>query len=1132
MTLGVGLVLGAILCAGVGLRLANLRRLMMDGWQRSLEGGAVTTQQTLDEWYLERVADAEQLAASVTLPGSSGSEPTARERGAFGQLFSPIARRGQFVAGWVIDRSGRPIAGFTDDTLYDTERDAVRRAIAHGRTTHSDLVPHAAVGSALSFASPVRAAAAGARSASAPGAVLLRADAIAAFGPWAQRRPNAALSMFVAPAKHGTVIVVACPGRKSPVCITQHDALPAGTPPALALARVDSFGVFRGIDGEEMLAVTRFDTTLQWGIVRRIARVDAAAPFRKELAIESAFLAVIVALFGVAAFAANREVRVRRLREQAQADARLATVVDTSRDGLVSLDEHFRITMVNSAVERLFGQSREALVGRPVVELFALEWRSYLARCLTSFARSGAEHAPLADSDRCLARRPDGELFPVDATLGRALLDGSPLFTLGVHDISDRARAEMFMHGQRQVLELIASGAPAPEALTALLNVVEIESPAMRCAAYELEEDGVMLRLVCAPRLPVGFTESTDEIVVGPVSAAVGTAMFRGEPVYSTDIATDPLWEDSYMYVLPYGLRAGWAMPLRAADGSLIGALACYYDEARGPTMRELELASAAVHLASIALSTARDASSLRSSEASFRSFVENAPAAIYRETRRGHVVSTNPAMVRLLGYQDSDALVQAADGGLLYRDVSTRSRLLAALEAHDVVRGEELEWRRSDGTFVTVRLSARAYRDDRGEVWLWEGFAEDVTPLRAAEHALRRSEKLAAVGQLISGVAHELNNPLSSIMHFAEDLLADERTPEDAEALVVIRDQARRSRAIVRDLLSFVQQREVHAERLALAEVVVATARAMRPAAEESGVRLQVAAGGEGSVLADRNGVEQIVTNLVGNALQAAGEGGEVWVRTEADAVSCRLIVEDTGPGIAPDVLPQIFDPFFTTKPIGEGTGLGLSVTLGIVEQLGGRIAVEPRDAVLPGTRFTVTLPLAAPGALPRRWETPARPAAAARAPLMPPASPSVISSPVAAALPASRVALVIDDEPSIRAALRRYFARRGWLVEEAEDGAAAMSLIESHGERFRVVISDLRMPGFSGMELHDRLARERPALLRRVMFSTGDVASPDAASFVQRTACPVLQKPFELRMLDEVIARLDDGATVESAV
>jgi DNA-binding NtrC family response regulator len=126
------------------------------------------------------------------------------------------------------------------------------------------------------------------------------------------------------------------------------------------------------------------------------------------------------------------------------------------------------------------------------------------------------------------------------------------------------------------------------------------------------------------------------------------------------------------------------------------------------------------------------------------------------------------------------------------------------------------------------------------------------------------------------------------------------------------------------------------------------------------------------------------------------------------------------------------------------------------------------------------------------------------------------------------TRRVLIIDDESTIRAALRRYFVRRGWEVEEAEDGRSALALIEADAERYDVVVSDLRMPGFSGIDLHDRLARDRPGMLRRMVFSTGDVASREAAGFVQRTTCPVLQKPFELRMLDELVARLAEGAPV----
>jgi DNA-binding NtrC family response regulator len=135
-------------------------------------------------------------------------------------------------------------------------------------------------------------------------------------------------------------------------------------------------------------------------------------------------------------------------------------------------------------------------------------------------------------------------------------------------------------------------------------------------------------------------------------------------------------------------------------------------------------------------------------------------------------------------------------------------------------------------------------------------------------------------------------------------------------------------------------------------------------------------------------------------------------------------------------------------------------------------------------------------------------------------------------AAPPVPRLALIIDDEPTIRAALRRYFVRRGWEVEEAADGAAGLAQLDVFGERVGVVISDLRMPGFSGIELHDELALTRPTLLRRFIFSTGDVASVEAASFVRRTLCPVLQKPFELRMLDEMIATVEERVTAERVV
>lgn len=1113
------------------MRVRYLQHEMLSRWHTALEGGAITTQATVDEWFAERRADAAELGASVIVHAGVSNDGGTASR-PFAQVLAPVVRRGKFVGIWVLDPAGQVLAQSIPDSVSDAERAAVRNARTTDDVVQSAVMargPHAAF---LSFVVPIPDSISVARGRTRPSVIVLRADLVAAFAPWATGRPNAAMSLLSTPTPEGAVLITACPDQPMPVCIANLTALDKGIPAALALAGVDTFGVFSSFEGERVLATTRFDTTLGWGIVRRVRYADAVVPLWTELGIEAAFLAVLLALAGVAAYAANRTVRVRRLSAQREAADRLAVVVDASTDGIVSLDETLTIQMVNGAVERLLGYTRESLIGRSVFTLFAERWHGPLTESLRALGRTTEPRAPLADTERCVAICADGRLVLVDARVGRAMVDQQPLYVMGLRDVSERARAEAFLQGQRQVLELIATGAPPRETMTQLLNVLEGEASQLRCAVYEMDDEWQIARIVAAPSLPAEFRVAFAEIVVAPMSGGgvVASAVYRGETVLSPDIATDPLWTESLAISLASGVRGAWAIPLRAADGRIIGALACFYDEARPATPRERELARAAVHLASIALSSARDASSLRASEASFRSFVENAPAAIFRETRRGMLVSTNPAMVALLGYSSSSSLAQAAGADKLYHNPDSRARLLASLEADDVVRGLEVEWRRADGSLVAVRLSAHAYRDDRGEVWLWEGYAEDVTSLRATEGALRLSERLAVVGQLISGVAHELNNPLSSIMHFAEDLLADDRSTDDAEALHVIRDQARRSRAIVRDLLSFVRQREITSEPLLIGELMATTARAMRPPLDALGVQLHVEGDDyQAVVLADRSGLEQIVTNLVMNAAQAAGWAGQVWITASASEHGCQLSVEDSGAGIPDDVLPRIFDPFFTTKHTGEGTGLGLSVTLGIVEQFGGRIIVVPKVAGR-GARFTVFLPCIDPRSMTSHEREDAR------APLevaVPDATeqPSEHAGVVAAVAP-TRVALIIDDEPTIRAALRRYFTRRGWMVEEAADGAAGLALIESHGDSFGVVVSDLRMPGFSGIELHDRLAMDRPEMLRRFVFSTGDVASSEAASFVQRTACPVLQKPFELRMLDTIIAGVAHGAPAERVI
>ena len=486
----------------------------------------------------------------------------------------------------------------------------------------------------------------------------------------------------------------------------------------------------------------------------------------------------------------------------------------------------------------------------------------------------------------------------------------------------------------------------------------------------------------------------------------------------------------------------------------------------------------------------------LRESEERFRSIVENSPLGLLRAALDGTFVFANEALARILGYDSADAVV-GLNALRICHDPAERAVLAAAVR-EGTSTATELDLRRRDGSLVRVRLTARLVRGGNRALQVFEGFVEDVTPLRRAQDALRQSEKLAAIGQLMSGVAHELNNPLSAILLFVETLLQEPRTPEDEEALTHIRDQARRSRAIVRDLLSSARGGDVQRVRTNARQLIERTVSGLDLQLEDLGVKLELAlAASTPDIEADGPAIAQVLTNLIVNAAQAAGAGGTVWLSTRSVGGRLDILVEDSGPGLSGEVMSRLFEPFFTTKPHGHGTGLGLAVSRGIVESHHGTLSAE--NISRRGARFTVSLPALADAII-----------------TQPP--PSTAATPSGQ----QRHVLVIDDEASIRTALTRFFSRRGWMVHEAVDGSAGLErLLATAAPDYAIIVSDLKMPGLSGIELHDRLALVRPDILERCVFSTGDAASSEVLSFIERSRCTVLQKPFELATLDELVSR-----------
>jgi len=449
----------------------------------------------------------------------------------------------------------------------------------------------------------------------------------------------------------------------------------------------------------------------------------------------------------------------------------------------------------------------------------------------------------------------------------------------------------------------------------------------------------------------------------------------------------------------------------------------------------------------------------------------------------------------------------------------------LQALLAEDTTLAERRAVRDeldSDGTWrgrtsilrgdSVVPLEIVARRIELGHNQVTILLARDVTEQVERELQLRRTERLASVGTLVGGVAHELNNPLTAIAGFVELMLGEERSSDDRDALETLRRETARVAKIVSDLRLLAREsQDVNNRKLEpidVNDIVRHVLRVRRYALETSNIEVRLKLAPE---LPPARGVpseiEQVVLNLVVNASHALDASDHpqklLTITSAATRAGVAFEVIDNGSGIPEQVVEHIFDPFYTTKSPGEGTGLGLSLVHSIVSEHGGRISVNSIEGR--GSAFAVLLPFAREGI-----DTVAAPAA--------PAAEGASVQPLHV--------LIVDDEAAIRLALVRHLQRRGHTVETAEDGSAALERIAS--ACFDVILSDIRMPGMSG----DRLLRELHArgasdAVRRLVFMTGDPASEAVRQGVGH-AIPVLPKPFTLR---EITEKIEEHAAASSS-
>ncbi len=513
----------------------------------------------------------------------------------------------------------------------------------------------------------------------------------------------------------------------------------------------------------------------------------------------------------------------------------------------------------------------------------------------------------------------------------------------------------------------------------------------------------------------------------------------------------------------------------------------------------------------------------LHMSEALKSAIVDHAFAALVTTDASGAIVEFNPSAEAMFGCKRTDVIGRLVGEVMIperYREPHQQGirRMQDGGQGRVLGRRMELFALRADGSEFPIEMVL--WRTDVANSAFYTASINDLSERHNAaaqierqREALRQSEKLTAMGSLLAGVAHELNNPLAIVMGRAN--LLEEKAgayPELQADARRIHEAAERCGRIVRTFMNMARNRPSLRGPVAFNELVRAAVEMLQYGYRTHGIQLELSLSESlPPITADGDQIGQIVMNLLVNAQQSlASTEGPRRVRVRTDLESRRagreprvwMTVEDNGPGVSRAARDRIFEPFFTTKPEGLGTGLGLSVSRSLAREHGGELGLMESESSEGGACFRLSLPVSGVDA----------------------ATPDTEPAPLHdAAHPVQARVLVVDDEPELADVMRDMLESAGHEVATADSGALALEMLAT--ARFDAIVSDLRMPEMDGAGLWREISARHPALVRSILFVTGDTLSPDASDFLRRSHCGSLDKPFTKADLLAGVAKILDS-------